>query len=293
MLDYYRIDTILKAKTQPSGPPLPSRRWIAGFSTNADSVGSLPLLEKIKLRLIADWIVECGQPGAYPVVKITALGHAEAGEPYPQGVSLKRANSVLEELRNEIHIQTKPPFGINLPSLDTTIQFQPQSFSSIANKRAVELIFERGQYVVPSASPFFIMQITDQVMHWAKYRFPPPPQPPLKWWKLPTVTHKNEWQDIVNHIRNDTVLKYFDLKTIVEGMWKAAQGDPTLDPNAGDEERQKATEKWAEELAEEWMKFNRELQQRTANPPGDPEDPPEPTITPPTRHIIKGPGSAR
>jgi hypothetical protein len=285
-----RIARILNAKTQPGTPPLPGRRVIAGYPRNADTVASLPFLEKVKLRLIADWIVECGQPGAYPVVKITAVGHAEASEAYAQAVSLKRASAVLEELRLEIRNQTKPPIGLNIPTLDTSIDFKPQGFGSIAGKRVVELVFERGQSVVRSAPPFFIMQLTDEVMRWAKYRFPPPPQPPLKWWKLPTVTHKDEWREIVNYIRNDTFLKYFDLKTIVEGMWDAAQGDPSLDPNASSEERQKAAEKWAEDLAEEWMKFNRDLQQRTANPPGDPEDPPEPTIVPPTRHITKGAG---
>lgn len=279
-----RIDHILKAKTQPSRPPLPSRRWIVGLPRNADSASALPFLEKIKLRLIADWIVECGQPGAYPVVKVTAVGHAEAGETYPQGVSLKRAASVLEALRNEIHSQTRAPYGISLPSLDSKIDFVPKSFGSMAGKRAVELIFERGPYVVPAVPAFFIMQLTDDVMRWAKYRFPPPPsQPPLlKNWQPIHVRRRDEWRDLVNHIRNDTALKYFDLETVVEGLWKAAQGGPAADPNASAEERQQAAEKWVEDLAEEWMKFNRDLQQRTADPPGDPEDPPEPVASGPT-----------
>jgi hypothetical protein len=190
-----RIEPYLKAHRQPSPPPLPSSRWIAGFPKDADSAASLRLPERIKLRLIADWIVQCNQPGAYPVVRITAVGHAEAREPYPKAVSLKRANSVLEALRSEIRDSALEDrkkedrkeavsSGLNPPPLETTIQFQTRFFGSIANKRTVELIFERDQYVVPSASPFFIMQAIDKVRLWAEGRFPPAGTP-LKWWKLP------------------------------------------------------------------------------------------------------------
>jgi hypothetical protein len=131
------------APIQPSPPPLPSSRWITGFPKSADSAASLPLHEKIKPRLIADCIVLCNQPVAYPIVKITAVGHAEAREPFAKAVSLKRANSVLEELQNEIHNSFleewnwATSYSVNLPSPNTTIQFQTRFFGSIANTRTV------------------------------------------------------------------------------------------------------------------------------------------------------------
>jgi outer membrane protein OmpA-like peptidoglycan-associated protein len=263
-------------------PPLPSTRWITGLPRGANSADSLPLAATIELRLIADWIVQCNQAGAYPVVKVTAVGHAELREPAPQAVSLKRADAVVDALKNQIfHSFREEQKKLGADDRDFSsplaiIQFEIRSFGSIANKRKVELIFERGNYVEPPRTSVFILDLIRDGLR--DSRIPQPVVPAPKWWKLPTVHHRSEWHEIVNHLRNETPLKYFDVKTIVEGMWKAAQGDPSLDPNAGDETRQQAAEKWADELAEEWMKFTRDLQQRTTNPPGDPEEPPEPVI---------------
>jgi hypothetical protein len=239
---------------------------------------------RIKLRVIADWIVQCIQPGAFPIVKITAIGHAELREPFAMAVSWKRAAAVLDALQKEIRDSFSEvripliPYNINLPSPNDTIQFKTEPFSSIANKRKVELIFERGQSAVPSVPRFFVLEATNKVMREGKYRFPPPAVPPPPWWKLPTVTHKDEWRDIVNYLRNETILKYIDAKTIVESMYDMAKGDQPDNPYESDATREAAAQKWAEDLAKEWAKFDRGLQQRTANPPGDPEDPPEPVI---------------
>jgi hypothetical protein len=235
---------------------------------------------RMKLRVIADWIVQCIQPGAYPVVKITAIGHAELREPFAFAVSWKRAAAVLEALQKEIRDsfeEERRKFDLKVPSPNNTIQFKTEPFSSIANKRKVELIFERSQSVAPA--PFVdVLALTDKAMREWKYRFPPPAQPPPPWWKLPTVTHKDEWRDIVNYLRNETVMKYLDVKTIVESMYDMAKGDQPANPYESDATREAAAQKWAEDLAKEWAKFDRVLQQRTANPPGDPEDPPEPVI---------------
>jgi hypothetical protein len=75
-----------------------------------------------------------------------------------------------------------------------------------------------------------------------------------------------------------TILKRFDLKTIVEAMVKAAQGDATRDPRASYEERLNVTREAYEEYHGESDKFDGDKGQRTRNPPGDPEEPPEPTI---------------
>src|SRR4029453_1328634 len=234
--------------------------------------------------VIADWIVQCIQPGAFPVVKITAIGDAELREPFAMAVSWKRAAAVLDALQKEIRDSFSEvripliPYNINLPSPNDTIQFKTEPFSSIANKRKVELIFERGQSAVPSVPRFFVLEATNKVMREGKYRFPPPAVPPPPWWKLPTVTHKDEWRDIVNYLRNETILMYIDAKTIVESMYDMAKGDQPDNPYESDATREAAAQKWAGDLAKEGGKFNRGAQQRTANPPGDPEDPPEPVI---------------
>lgn len=118
------------APDPPASPPLPSTRWISGFPKGADTAASLPLLMRMKLRVIADWIVQCIQPGAFPIVKISAIGHAELREPFALAVSWKRAAAVLAALQNEIRDSFSEvripliPFNINLPSPNDTIQFK-------------------------------------------------------------------------------------------------------------------------------------------------------------------------
>ena len=267
-----------------SSPPLPTTRWIGGFPKGADSAASLPLLMRMKLRVIADWIVQCIQPGAFPIVKITAVGHAELREPFALAVSLKRAAAVLEALQNEIRDSFAElrisliPYRVNLRSPNDTIRFKIDPFSSIANKRKVELIFERSQTANASLPRFFVLEVTNEAMREWTHRLPPLSVPPVRWWELPTVTHKDEWRDIVNYLRNDTILKHVDAKTIVESLYDMATGDPPHNPYASDEAREAAAEKWVEDLAKEWAEFDRRVQERTAGPGDDSEDPPEPVI---------------
>lgn len=264
-----RIRILIDKKVlPPAQPPLPQSVWIKTFAKNGDAVSDLPFNKVIYLRLIADWIVECDQPGTYSVVKITAVGHAEASESYAQAVSLKRAVAVIENLKGSIDYETRQ-YGTIVRPLSGRIKFHPVAFGSVGNKRAVELIFERAQYVTPTTPPIFIMEETDKAMKYGKYRFPPPNQPPLKWWKLPAPVQKQDWYDLVEHLRKKTVLRFFDLKTIVEAMWDIGEGQAERNPNASADERQQYTEEAAEKMAEAWAEFDRDLQKRTTNPPGD------------------------
>ncbi|HZO52916.1 MAG TPA: hypothetical protein VFB63_09375 [Bryobacteraceae bacterium] len=267
-----RIRSILDRKIPlPAQPPLPQSVWIKTFAKNGDAVSDLPLKKVIYLRLIADWIVDCDQPGTYSVVKITAVGHAEASESYAQAVSLKRAVSVIENLKSSIDYETRQ-WGTVVRPLSQRIKFHPVAFGSVGNKRAVELIFERAPYVSPTTPPIFIMEETDKAMKYGKYRFPPPNQPKPNWWKLPVLVQKDEYREMVEHLRKKTILRFFDLKTIVDAMWDIAEGQAERNPNASAEERQKYTEEAAEKLAEAWAEFDRDLQKRTSNPPGDSDD---------------------
>lgn len=267
-----RIRSILDRKIlPPAQPPLPSKAWLRKFPKNGDTVDTLPVVSRIFLRLIADWVVECGQPGTYMVAKITAVGHAETSESFAQATSLRRAVTVLDDLKKEINNATRQ-WGTTIVPLGERMKFHPVAFGSVGNKRAVELIFERAPYVEPSYPPFSIVQVTDQAMRYGKYGNPPPDPPKLKWWKLPVPVQKDEYGDMVEHMRKKTLLRFFDLKTIVDAMWDIAEGQAERNPNASADERQKYTEEAAEKLAEAWAEFDRDLQKRTSNPPGDSDD---------------------
>ena len=154
-------------------------------------------------------------------------------------------------------------------TLSGRIKFHQVAFGSVGNKRAVELIFERAQYVTPTTPPIFIMEETDKAMKYGKYRFPPPNQPPPNWFKLPAPVQKQYLYYLLEHLLNKTVLRFFDLKTIVEAMWDIGEGQAERNPNASADERQQYTEEAAEKMAEAWAEFDRDLQKRTTNPPGD------------------------
>jgi hypothetical protein len=78
-------------------------------SRYAETVASLPILERIKLVVVIVFIVECFLPGNLPVMGVKLMGHAdfdperERREPgFLERISEKRAAEVLTELKNSV-----------------------------------------------------------------------------------------------------------------------------------------------------------------------------------------------
>ena len=67
--------------------PGPFRMVIHKFSRYAETVESLPLLERMKLVLVTDFVVESFLPGNLPIMSIQLIGHADT-DPYANNVSL-------------------------------------------------------------------------------------------------------------------------------------------------------------------------------------------------------------
>jgi hypothetical protein len=87
----------------------PFRMVVRGFSRYAETAHSLPLLEQIKLVIVADFVVESFLPGNLPVTGMRLIGHADTDperehrEPgFLQRISEKRASEIARELKNRI-----------------------------------------------------------------------------------------------------------------------------------------------------------------------------------------------
>src|SRR4030095_9189878 len=79
----------------------PFRMVVRGFSRYAETAHSLPLLEQIKLVIVADFVVESFLPGNLPVTGMRLIGHADTDperehrEPgFLQRISEKRASEI-------------------------------------------------------------------------------------------------------------------------------------------------------------------------------------------------------
>ena len=93
--------------------PGPFRMVIHKFSRYAKTVESLPLLERMKLVLVTDFVVESFLPGNLPIMSIQLIGHAdtdpqrEQREPgFVQRTSKKRADLVLRYLKDDVAWRT-------------------------------------------------------------------------------------------------------------------------------------------------------------------------------------------
>jgi hypothetical protein len=59
------------------GSPGPFRMIVRGFSRYRTTVESLPILEKIRLVVTADFIAESFRLGSLPIVSAKIIGHAD------------------------------------------------------------------------------------------------------------------------------------------------------------------------------------------------------------------------
>lgn len=87
----------------------PFRIVVSGFSRYAETVHSLPLLERIKLVLVTDFVGESYLPGNLPIIGIRLIGHADTdpqGEQHEPGlerkISEKRVAAIENDLKDSI-----------------------------------------------------------------------------------------------------------------------------------------------------------------------------------------------
>ena len=86
-----------------SACPQPMRETIHGFSRYAETVKSLPGLERSKVDDVAKYIFASFRPGCVPILSIKLVGHADTdlqkGHTFEHDISLKRAINVEDYLR--------------------------------------------------------------------------------------------------------------------------------------------------------------------------------------------------
>jgi hypothetical protein len=261
------------------------RLVVTGFSRYSDTDVGLPPKQREKLDRIAEWVVNMGQPGGWPIREITCIGHADRdaqrGPAYEKTVSEQRARKIMETLQARIEkldtwpwgfrrptppvysqIKFKPPYGVGaaVPHPDNKYKTVLADADRQKNRR-VEILFEQSTTGTPVPPPFWLMEMTDQVMSWLKYKYPPPEEI-KKWWKWPTPQTKDEWREFLRFLRSGTPFVRLDLKTALDGI---LQGRP--------EGHEEFLKQWAENFTDAWLDVEREMRKRTLDPPGDPDEP--------------------
>ena len=267
-----------------SGPlPPPVRRSVSGFPAHTDTVASLPLLEQIDLRMIAEWVIDTHEFAGFPVIKITCIGHADRdfqrGKTYEQQISGRRAEAVKTFFTNEIHRLSFSIFDLMQPGFVPVVKriaFESRGVGSLEyvpaknevgrrRNRRVTIVLERGRSPQPPLP--FILDIT-------KLPLPPhdPNPPPRHPWTRPIPPPiklpKSALEEKLDQIRKSP-LRFLDMKSIAKASFDAIR--EFIDPTLPGPEREKAEEELAKDLRDFWEEEKRKRDNRTRDPPGDPD----------------------
>jgi hypothetical protein len=235
----------------------PFRMVVHNFSRYADTVETLPILERIKLVVIADFIVESFLPGNLPVMGVKLIGHAdfdpqrERREPgFLQRISDKRATDVETELLNRVDRGTwvfNPRKNGFRPDRMRWLSWgvadrEPAEENirrgrTIANmteedrklNRRVEIFLEPGPTPVPDND--LADKILDALKNWQRDHPPgdgPPPLPPWMWdpnFPGPGPRNRNEYNDFKCAMLDK--LKSFDVDKAVDTLKDMFLKDPS------------------------------------------------------------------
>jgi hypothetical protein len=94
--------TVLTTHTAAS----PVKSSLGGYDRYHQTARTLPLLEQIKLGLLAWFIVDSYAPGSRPIVQVEVIGHADTdfqrGRKFEQDISEKRAADVAGALQRSV-----------------------------------------------------------------------------------------------------------------------------------------------------------------------------------------------
>jgi hypothetical protein len=94
--------------------PPKSRRAVSGFPPLTDAVGGLPSREQIELRMLVEWVIETHMPGAFPVIGISCIGHADRDDERGRAFELD-----MEEKREREKRTLDPPGDPDEPDEET------------------------------------------------------------------------------------------------------------------------------------------------------------------------------
>jgi hypothetical protein len=267
--------------------PPKSRRAVSGFPPLTDAVGGLPSREQDELRMLVEWVIETHMPGAFPVIGISCIGHADRDDARGRGfeldISQRRARAVLKHLESEI---SRLSFSfsriLGISTINPAIAFASSGVGSkfarpatnekqrLRNRR-VEIVFERGGPKPPPPRHLDFKDLFRGIVPG------PVPIPRPNFFIEIDRPRKDEWLEIIKVIRKSP-LKFVDLQFVVEGLVDALDfpHDPT-----------EAQEKVIENLTDAILEEKRDREKRTLDPPGDPDEPDEETQAPPTRQREK------
>jgi hypothetical protein len=246
-------------------------------------VEGLPAVEQFLISDLIDWVIETHVPGAFPVVEINCIGHADRddvrGRGYEQAISERRARAVLTALEQGIFDRSWGiAMGLYIPTVWSSIRFASSGVGSRDAKpavneaqrlrnRRVQMIFKRGSPAAIARPPLPYKDLF-KGLDLRRLPYPDGPLPRIPYFidvKYPT---RDDWRDLVRAIRRsplrffDFELK-FDLKDAIESLVDA------LNPPKGDEE---LFEKWIEDLTDADLDDQRERREKTDHAPG-PDDP--------------------
>jgi hypothetical protein len=266
------------ANAQAISPlPPPDRRAVSGFPPHTDRVEGLPSVEQFLISDLVDWVIETHVPGAFPVVGINCIGHADRddrlGRGYEQDISERRARAVMTALEDGIVRRSwRIAMGLYIPTVWSSIRFTSSGVGSSDAKpavneaqrlrnRRVQMIFTRGNPAARAGPP---LRYEDLFKGLGLRRLPYPdgPLPRIPYFidvKYPT---RDDWRDLVRAIRKSP-LRFVDLKDTIESFVDA------LDPPHGEAE---VHEKWVEDLTDADLEDQRERRKNTEHAPG-PDDP--------------------
>ncbi|MCB1767747.1 MAG: hypothetical protein KDJ22_17115 [Candidatus Competibacteraceae bacterium] len=275
----------MTAKSVAGSPPPPARRSVSGFPPHIHAVASLPLLEQIDLRMMTEWVIDTHEFAGFPVLKITCIGHADRdfqrGKDHEQQISERRAESVKTWFVNEISRLSFSIFDLMQPGFVPVVKriafgsrgvgssehVPAQNEAGRRRNRRVTIIFERGR-LSPQLTPPFIVDIT-------KLPLPPhdpnPPTPRPSWTKPippPIKLPKSALEEKLDQIRKSP-LRFLDIGSIAKASFNAFR--EFVDPTRPGPEREKAEEELAKDLRDLWEEEKRKRDNRTKDPPGDPD----------------------
>ena len=225
----------------------PVRMVIHNFPKYTKDLNALPIVENIKLAVVADFIAGSFAPGSQPIVGVRLVGHADTdfqqGPKFEQQISVERAEIMKARLRNDVGIrtfafsivQTVPNPAVPRPSAIQWISLgvgasQPDERNVRRKKtpanmtendrklnRRVEIILQPGPSPVPNSDADLIARtVLDDF--W-KNRLPlPPPGPPPSlpgwFWHFVAPPKKDEWKRLKKAIKES--LKHFDVETAID-----------------------------------------------------------------------------
>ena len=261
------------AEFAPSPVPPPVRRSVSGFPALADRVENLPLVERIQVRALVDWVIESHQPGGFPVTEINAIGHAhrddERGRAFELDISQRRARAVSLALADEINRLTLSSVPFTVPSILARIRFVSSGvgskFAQSANNevqrsrnRRVTIVFTNS---APPRSPVDVID-PDALKRCLKFGFPGGPRIP----RIPqfldmTFPTRDEYREIVRLLRSSP-LRFVDIKPAIHSVVDA------LDVPKDDED---AVERHLERATDAIIEDEIARRRRSLDPPGDPD----------------------